>query len=594
MFVFMAKQRKKKKNKSGYRPKTRITSFPEAYRRVIDLLRKPDRRRLFRKAQARFENYAELKDLPRFLTPYFLDWAAFDFRDKKDSLTVAEHFVEEHSELDKPTRERILSLVHNAHPGFFKVTRRNEDKTYIVQELGAEIPGGYLVHADREEPPEGSIVEGRLVPWEDHWVFSSFVELSKVPQIDVEKIEPGLRQIRQKYTPDEWRSFAVHFRPSFQGTLIQGRNVAEFVEFTAEGPEAVEEDLEFQSILTLFDRGNTDEAKAAAEKLLARTPGHRSAASLLSQIYEQEGNSSKARGVLEHALRLNPDDVELRMELAEQQAASGQFDLAAQTAEPIKDRSDLPLYNAIRTSYASYLYKCGQVEQAKAIFLSVLQNEPENARCVQRIAQTFVSEQEYKEAEDAIVKHLEVVEQTTSRIYQILGTCHYFERDWAQALAAFDRIPESARTPLDLASMGESAFQLERLTQARRIYQQLLDMEEDISANARSIALQRVAFIEWRRGMHERALPLLHQAREIDPDKPNILWLLAEVYTERRELDVARSCVALMLERFPDHPLLPALVIRLFPEILRRTRTLPPYGARRARRRFRHRRRGGV
>jgi len=582
----MAKGRKKKK-KGGYRPKTRITSFLEAYRRLIDFIKNPARKRLRHKAQARFETLIEIEEILEYLIPYFLDWAVFDYRETERGPTVVERFIEEHPEFDQATKERFLSCSKRGIQGFFTVTEQNQDGSFIVQELGAEKDEGYLVKPSHGSTREkGSVLEGRLVPWEDHWFFSISMRLEDGEDFDLSTSIRYLREIRQRYDENEWRQFVADFKPRFLSQFVR-RQAQRFLEATAEASKRTKEDLELQNIAVLVERGDINRAKVAAERLLAKVPGHAEVASLLSQIYEEEGNLSKSREVLERALTVNPDDVELRLELARLQAANAQFGAAMRTLEPVKDLFDHPLRNEIRCLHASCLYKIGQTEQGKAIFSSVLEEAPENALCVERMAMLLLSAHEYKEAENALARHLEVVEEANPRIYLVLGYCHYRETNWAKALAALDRIPESARASVIFALIGECAFQLERYTQARYAYERLLETDADLPDDHRGVILQRLAFIQWQRGMHERALPLLHEAITVDPDNPDALWLLAEVYLARREMDLAGACVVEMMERFPDHPLLQSLVARLFPGALRSVRKLPPYGARRARRRFR-------
>ena len=583
----MAKAKKKKK--SGHRPKVRITAYREAYRQLVDYAAKPENRRMVRAAQARFLGIAGAPKLTRHLHPYFLEWLLADYRESDTGTILIERFVESRKQFDEPTRERILDLVREGIPGFFTVTLSKTDDRVVLQELGAETSGGYQLHVESSPAAEpgsiGSILEGRLAPWDDEWLFLSGYRQLFDPEN--RGLAVDLRQLRQKYDTDEWRVFMAHFKPRLWQAATERQDIHALIKSAAQTPKMTKEGLDVETIRLLFEKGETDRAIRMAEAALQKAPANREIALLLARAYMENTRFSEAIKVFEPIVETDPDSVAHRFQLAELHASLDQWDEAKQVLEPALKFSEHPLASEVRCAYGDYLYRSGDRERGRHLMLREIENSPGDGPLLNRVTYALSEAEERGRLKETLLRCKEKTAELSPFASLILGRCYYLDGQWQEALDALDKVPNLSRAPAALRMMADSAFELGRYTRARQAYSELIRDQTEMEPREAALIHFKLAYLEWQRGMHERAMPHLRQAYEADPRDPNTLWLTAEIYLSRREIDRATAVAVALYEICPDHPGIGSLFARLFPELLRGERRKPRYGAGRPRRRFR-------
>ncbi|MFH1737822.1 MAG: tetratricopeptide repeat protein [bacterium] len=585
----MAKTKKKKK--SGYRSKVKITMYREADRQLVDFLMRPENRRTKAAAQSRFLDNPE-KKITGDLYPYFVDWCLFDYRETDDGPTLAERFVKERPQLDEPTRDRMLGVAQRGISGFFTVARRDADDRLVLQELGAEKPGGYNVKPDVSRiPDEGSILEGRLIPWDEEWIFSSgYIRLTESGD---SRFAGNLRELRQKYDTDEWRLFMAHFKPRFWQSLLKNRDIETMIKQAAQAPKATKQTLDLGHIHSLLMKDETARAIALAETRLQKDPSNREIALLLVSAYQRNKQVNEAVGLFEKVVETDPDNVQLRLECAELCTENELFERAAEILEPALAFREHPMAALVRCMLGSYYFRAGEKDRGRGIMNQAIESAPEDPRVLHQAAQTYFLGDEYAEAKKILSLRKEQGGQLIPRSSLILAHCYYFDQQWEEALDTLDSVSGHLNLPVLQRLIGDCAFQLGRYTRARNSYEEFLrSTSEEKDKDVRSV-LFRLAYIEWKRGMHERALPLVRRALQGPGDHRDLVWLLVELLLERGETERAREALQILFEMDPGHPAIPSLVARLYPGQFRRPRKPVVYGAQRPWRRFRRRARRG-
>jgi tetratricopeptide (TPR) repeat protein len=347
------------------------------------------------------------------------------------------------------------------------------------------------------------------------------------------------------------------------------------------------EGLEVGIIVSLIEKNETARAIRMAETYLQKHPGNREAALLLAKAYKENDQIKETIRIFEQIVEAEPDDVEVRLELAELYSRIDLWENAKQALRPALEFPGHQLASMVRCAYGSYLYRTGERDKGSDLMWLEVKNSPDNIQILHRAALTLFAGGETKRLEEILVHLKEETGQLTPLAFFLLGQCYYADAKWQEALDALDSASHLSRSPLGLGMIGDCAFELGRYTRARQAYAELLRAAQDLDPRQVAAAHFRLAYIEWRRGMHERALPHLVRAHEARPDDPDTLWLLAEIYLQRRETDRAMAITVNLHRVCPDHPGLNLLIPRLFPHLVRRERRKPLYGASRPWRRFR-------
>ncbi|HPA44250.1 MAG TPA: tetratricopeptide repeat protein, partial [bacterium] len=409
-----------------------------------------------------------------------------------------------------------------------------------------------------------------------------------------------LREMRQKYESNEWRLFMAFFQPKLLYALFRNRNVEAQIHAFAQAPKFTRDHVELEQVRALMDKRDFPRAIALAEKELKRNPQNRQMGLLLVAVYLANGRPSDSIALFKEWIQQEQDDVELRLGYAEQLASHNLLQEAFDILEPALELPKHPLASRIRCAQGTYLYRMGEKDRGRAMMLDAIRDSDYDPESVEYSASVLFDNGESEQARDLLLQQESLGKTLHPRAQMLLGFCYYYDSEWEKALETFDRIPGFMNNPVAPRIIGDCAFNLERYNRARNNYQEFLRRQEEAKSDEdredeekkdRDLGVihYRLAFLEWKRGMHERALPHLHQAIRNDFGHPDVFWLMSEVYLERGETDRAKAALRLLLDMYPRHPGILSLYYRLYPGALLRMRPMPPYGARRPFRRFRNR-----
>jgi len=598
---FMPKAKKTKKT-VGYRSKTKITLYRELDRQLVDFFMRSGNTQTRRAIQARFLDVYDptgaTTSVSAELYPFFVEWALYDNGELVGGPSLIKDFAMSRSDLDEETVARIHRLLSEYRFGFFVVTAIEGDGTVVVQELGAEQPGGYQVHLlGARIPEEGEILLTRLIPWNDKWLsVSGYVELGNRSN---HRLAGDLRELRQKYEPHEWRLFMAFFQPKLLFNLFRNRNIDAHIHTLAQAPKFTRNHVELEQVRSLADKKDFPRAIALAEKELKRNPQNRQMRLLLIAACLADGRPSDSIARFKEWVQQEQDQVKLRLGFAEELASRDLFQEAFDILEPALEVSEPPAAFEIRCACGTYLYRMGEIDRGRDMMLDAVRDSDYDPALVRYSAGVLFHGSEYATARDLLLQQELLGKTLDSGARALLGFCHYYESEWEKALEAFDRAPEFEGSPLSLLPVADCAFNLKRYNRARNNYQEYLRRQEKAKSDKDGEEEQknpevgtvhyRLAFLEWKRGMRERAWPHLQQAIRNDFYHPDVFWLMSMLCLERGETDRAKVALRLLSETDPDHPGILPLYYRLYPGTPLRRRPMRSYGARRSFRRFRNR-----
>lgn len=205
---------------------------------------------------------------------------------------------------------------------------------------------------------------------------------------------------------------------------------------------------QIQEATTLFQSGRYDEAEVLLREIVAQNPAYANVYNMLGFIYSQRNDPDKAADLFRHALSINPDYTEARLNLAITLADTGAYSEALRQYGVAKEGEEakaltLPTHAQARlvnahADLAKAYQELGLHPQAVHEYQKAIALAPHFADLHYKLARCYVEAGDGDRAEATLGHALELNPTYTDALIQ-LGLLHHQRRETFQAVAAWEK-----------------------------------------------------------------------------------------------------------------------------------------------------------
>jgi tetratricopeptide (TPR) repeat protein len=213
-------------------------------------------------------------------------------------------------------------------------------------------------------------------------------------------------------------------------------------------------------------------------------------------------------------LRLTRQDIGFQDNLAEEEAADQEAELAVEAEEMEDAPEDEPVKaKSARAAFmkADTLFSRGGLDEAEPLFLAVI------------------------EADDG---HLDA--------HHKLGMLYMKKEDFPQAELYFSKLVNLKKDPIYFSNLGAALYQQQRLVEAAEAYENAIALD-----NRRAARLQSLAQVYFELGDDDKALKNFELAARKKPKDTALKMLIAEYYERLERHDEAVVMLEKILEKEP-------------------------------------------
>ncbi|MDG5815121.1 tetratricopeptide repeat protein [Chitinispirillales bacterium ANBcel5] len=261
--------------------------------------------------------------------------------------------------------------------------------------------------------------------------------------------------------------------------------------------------------------GNEDQELEAYQNYVQADPQHLEANKRIGILLMRKGEVNEALINLEIANTLEPNDPDVMAMLARGYISTERVEKAIELLEKAKVvRSDDP---DIRYQLFQLYEKTGQTEKAQAEIEELVELQHDN-RFLLMYAQALISQENFSDAEDALLDILATDPENIDALL-LLARVQRKQENFEQALETYEEIEFIDRShPRALYERAETYIEMSRFTWAETFYNRALRADPQFAVA--KVGLARLAKV---RRNEELYLQLLQEARELDPDDPEVL-----------------------------------------------------------------------
>ncbi len=240
--------------------------------------------------------------------------------------------------------------------------------------------------------------------------------------------------------------------------------------------------LLYERALMLIDAGRVDRAESELRTVAQKHPDFYDAQRILGRLLLDRAGNDRAKvdealKVLQAAFKLNPDDLQIGIAIAQILASSGRTPEAERVVAAMVERA--PDHRALNYTYAQILTKLGRGNESKQYLERAVASDPSFGAAIMQLLDIYQQENEYRKAA-AILQPL--IEEDPLNIDLQRQQAFLFLRagEARQARERFAAIvkadPKDARSRLYLA---EAMNDLDQYAEAEAIFRQLITETPD-------------------------------------------------------------------------------------------------------------------
>lgn len=275
-------------------------------------------------------------------------------------------------------------------------------------------------------------------------------------------------------------------------------------------------DEAFEEAVSIHQQGRLDDAASRYQTILATSPNHAQALHLLGVIDHQRGEHLEAVEKIERALKLKPDAVLFRKNLASAARSAGQLEKARKSCENV---------------------------------LAAEPNEPVMFTLLGRICET---EEKWTEAARHYEESLRIGLNNSETLETLLhlGDCYSKVGRSTDAERCYRDIID--RDPWHLFAVHNLARELQfagKLAAAESFYEQTLDIDPNCAS-----AWNNLGVVYQTRGNFSEARRCMEKARQLLPSLPDVHNNLANVLEALGEAGSCKEMFEKAIQLRPDYP----------------------------------------
>lgn len=349
--------------------------------------------------------------------------------------------------------------------------------------------------------------------------------------------------------------------------------------------------LLYERALMLVDAGRVDRAESELRNVVEKHPDFYDAQRILGRLLLDRAGNDRAKvdealKVLQAAFKLNPDDLQIGIAIAQILASTGRTPEAERVVAAMVERA--PDHRALNYTYAQILTKLGRGNESKQYLERAVASEPTFGAAIMQLLDIYQQENEYRKAaailqplidEDPLNLDLQrqqaflflragearmarerfgaIVKadpkDARSRLY--LAESMNDLDQYAEAEAIFRQlITETPDDPDLLASFGQSLIGQKKWDEASATFNKLL-ARGDIPDHLGALARTQLAHIDYEKGNYDAAIETA-KSIFVFRDRPNTQAINIALLSLRKQNKNAEALALLqpLVQKFDSDP----------------------------------------
>jgi tetratricopeptide (TPR) repeat protein len=306
--------------------------------------------------------------------------------------------------------------------------------------------------------------------------------------------------------------------------------------------------------------GNVEGAVARLEKAVAAEPRFALAQAALGDACWERYRATheaqwatRARGAVEEALRLDPDQPLVQLSLATIDEGTGRLEEARSGLEALILRH--PDNDEAHRLLGRVLQRLGRGAEALARLQKAVSLRPGFWRNHQQLGVAHLNAGRHAAAIASFRRIIEL-QPDLAWGHEMLGTVHHMQGDLPAAIQSYERAIELGPDALAWSNLGAALYTEGRMDEAVRAFEQAIALEPLASANHRNLgdAWQRLGRLDAARRSWSEAARLSREALRVNPRSSEALGQLAACEAKLGDHASAESHARQALDLAPDDP----------------------------------------
>lgn len=258
----------------------------------------------------------------------------------------------------------------------------------------------------------------------------------------------------------------------------------------------------------------------------------------LALMYEDTGRPDQATEELRQVMALQPRNDSAHLVLARILTNKGQWDEAVTEARTAIDLR--PAYWRNHAQLGDTFLRAGRLQDAAAAYERLVQLQPDSTRGYQRLGTALQAMGQYDQALDNYLKAVAI--RPTPATLSNMGTLYYWRGDYTRAADAYQRAIQLLPTkPVYYVNLGDAQTNLGRRPQAVASYRRAIqEAEKQLAVNAQDTdILASLALSQAKLGDLAAARATAQKALAVNAQDGDLLFVRAQILAIAGEKDGA-------------------------------------------------------
>lgn len=269
---------------------------------------------------------------------------------------------------------------------------------------------------------------------------------------------------------------------------------------------------------------------------------------LAGRIYEAVGETGRAQLHLENAVNLNPNDIDLLLQLADIYSEQRNFESAISTYEKVlqqrPNRDDV--YLKIGDVYLNMM----KWNAAITAFQKAYELNPQNEKAYLYMGQAYEELRQFDKAAEAYEKYVSFNPEDKAEVEKRIGLCKMEIEDFEGAAAAFAEALKKFTQDLDLhENYAQALLKAKRYDEAAQKYYELAQLNPERA----EIYFNTVVRMYDEAKMPEKAIEAAQKMVEANPQSDTAHYNLGYLYVRLQRFSEAVEVFKKVIELRPDN-----------------------------------------
>ena len=294
-----------------------------------------------------------------------------------------------------------------------------------------------------------------------------------------------------------------------------------YAQTSATSDSGAQRDKLFQSAVSAYESGHYAEAVPLLEKLVREVPDSFEVHELLGLAYAAQLEDSKANEHLARAVRIKPNDVAARSNLAASLAQLGKMDLAIEqfSKAAALDPQSFDTNHNLGESYV----RAGKVAQAIPYLAKALSINPTSYDNGYDLSLAYYLSGRQAEARTSVENVLKV--KDTAELHNLLGEIEEKDGNFVAAVNQFQTAAHMEPTESNLFDWAGELLLHRTLDPAVEVFRQAAEL---YPRSARIMVGLGMAY--YARGNYDYAVKVLLRGADLNPSDPRVYKFLSRAY----------------------------------------------------------------